>query len=536
MGAAAMLKREKWEAYDASPPDDETEMPVILVEAGRLHEIATEGEAALINAGAPFYIWGEQIVRPVAEEVDAARGGKTTTARLAPVTEAVLLDHLSRAARWEKLDVRSKKSIPSDPPRNIPAIIISRDGEWTFRPLAGVITTQTMRPDGSVLIQPGYDPATRLLLLNPPPMPALLERPTRDDALAALALLEELLVDFPLVDEGSRSVALSALITPVIRGALPVVPLHANRAPAAGSGKSYLVDLASGIATGQRCPVIAAGRSEEETEKRLGAAMLKGFPLISIDNLNGELGGDALCQMIERPRVAIRVLGLSKVLTVENRATIFATGNNMQPTGDVLRRVLMCTLDPNLERPELRVFAGNPFATVLADRGKYIAAAMTIVRAFLNSGADPMPALASFEKWSRMVRSSLVWLGKADPVSTMKSARAEDPEILTLGAIMSAWQCAAGFNNPITTGDLKKLAEETETTGSGDYHDRGERRLVHPDLHQALLDAVGWKGTIDPVRLGRFLARHKDRIIGGVKLIAPEDRHLKQKRWALVRL
>ena len=50
---------------------------------------------------------------------------------------------------------------------------------------------------------------------------------------------------------------------------MQVVPLHAFDAPEAGSGKSYLVDLASTIATGEIAPVIAAGRNEEETEKRL---------------------------------------------------------------------------------------------------------------------------------------------------------------------------------------------------------------------------------------------------------------------------
>jgi putative DNA primase/helicase len=39
-------------------------------------------------------------------------------------------------------------------------------------------------------------------------------------------------------------------------------------------------------------PVMAAGRTEEETEKRLGAALLAGQPIINIDNVNGELGGD----------------------------------------------------------------------------------------------------------------------------------------------------------------------------------------------------------------------------------------------------
>ena len=38
----------------------------------------------------------------------------------------------------------------------------------------------------------GYDPATQLLLIDPPTMPAIPDRPTREDAEAALALLKDL--------------------------------------------------------------------------------------------------------------------------------------------------------------------------------------------------------------------------------------------------------------------------------------------------------------------------------------------------------
>ena len=62
---------------------------------------------------------------------------------------------------------------------------------------------------------------------------------------------------------------------------------------------------------------MAAGRNEEETEKRLGAALLAGQPIINIDNVNGDLGGDALCQIVERPVVEIRILGKSELARIE---------------------------------------------------------------------------------------------------------------------------------------------------------------------------------------------------------------------------
>ncbi len=69
-------------------------------------------------------------------------------------------------------------------------------------------------------------------------LPTIPQRPTRRDALAALDVLEALLTEFPFSEPASHSVALSALITTVIRGALSVAPLHAISAPVAGSGKT----------------------------------------------------------------------------------------------------------------------------------------------------------------------------------------------------------------------------------------------------------------------------------------------------------
>src|SRR4029453_9741582 len=141
---------------------------------------------------------------------------------------------------------------------------------------------------------------------------------------------------------------------------------HAARAPVSGSGKSYLFDSAAAIAIGQIMPVKAAGRTEEETEKRVGAALLTGQPLICIDNVSIALKGDALCQAIERPLVEVRVLGLSKNVRVEARGTsLYCTGNNLVIVGDLCRRVITIVLDPEMERPELREFNGAPVVKIL---------------------------------------------------------------------------------------------------------------------------------------------------------------------------
>jgi putative DNA primase/helicase len=269
--------------------------------------------------------------------------------------------------------------------------------------------------------------------------------------------------------------------------------------------------------------VLAAGRNEEETEKRLVAALLNGQAIISIDNVNGELGGDLLCQMIERPLVSVRTLGASKLVKIDSRACVFATGNNIQMVGDMTRRTILCSLDPNMERPELRKFSANPLEMIAADRGRYIAAALTICRAYaVARHPSPCRPLASFEDWSRVVRSALVWLGCADPVETMEAARADDPITSSLRAVLASWNSAIGEAWK-SAAEIKAVAE-TRTFDS----------FVHPELNQALKDAaMDRSGGIDAKRLGHFLGRHKGRILDGFKLRVTEDSHAKRKVWSV---
>ena len=378
----------------------------------------------------------------------------------------------------------------------------------------------TLRHDGTILSQPGYDPATGLLLVCKPVLPPMPEQPTRDDAVAALDLLLGLLDEYPFVSDVDRSVALSALITPVVRGAMMVAPLHAALAPTRGTGKSHLFDTAAAIATGERCPIINAGSKEEETEKRLAAELFAGASIVSVDNLNGEFYGDFLCSAIERPIIKPRVLGRSENRRIENHSTFFANGNNLRLVGDVVRRAIACSLDANMERPELRQFRGNPVAAILADRGTYIAACLTIVRAYIEAGCPSLcPALASFEDWSRLVRSALVWLGRADPCKTMEKNTVDDPTLVFKRAIITAWQNTVGLNRPLRTSDLISAA-----TNASDHEMAFSRAL------SAVACAPG-RIEIDPTRLGRWLGRNRDTIVDGVKIHSDIDKHFRQPVW-----
>jgi hypothetical protein len=144
--------------------------------------------------------------------------------------------------------------------------------------------------------------------------------------------------------------------------------------------------------------------------------------------------------MTTQETVKPRILRKSLRADFEWRRTMFITGNNVHVVGDLVRRTMMCTIDAGVDQPELRKFDFDPVDVILADRCKYIAAAITIAKAW-TAAKQPtdVSLLNGFEDWSRAVRLPLMWLGEEDPVKSQEQARAEDPERVELLRLIEQW-------------------------------------------------------------------------------------------------
>jgi putative DNA primase/helicase len=473
----------------------------------------------LMKASVPFYQRDMKLVRVALVDAKNSNGEAFQVPGIVPVTPAIMERELGRSAKWLRLSGPSNKEVIIEPPNPVIRQILDMAGEWPFPPLNGIVRCPTLRRDGSLLDKEGYDEATGLALVNSLKMPAIPDKPTRADAEAALSLLNELLSEFPFADEASHSVALAMMLTVVLRGAVEVAPMHLVTAPRPGTGKSYLADLASMIATGDRCAVKAASPSPEETEKRLVGSALAGHSIIALDNCRDTLVGDFLCQITERPLLSLRALGKSDPHRVSNIFTLFANGNNVQVADDMVRRTVRCALDANCVNPERRTFRGNPIKMIQADRGKYVAAILTIARAYIVAGRpNPIPPLPSFEDWSQIVREPLVWLGCSDPVDTMEGLRNEDPTGTERHSVFDAWKSAIGVGKhraALTAGIIEVAAN-------------------NGDLREALLAVAPQRlgSGIDPKTLGKWLSSQEKNIAAGCKLQSDRTNKARPK-WYL---
>jgi putative DNA primase/helicase len=525
----------------ASPPEPpqtpEDPRPIIHIEGGSLSRNATEAEKILFDANAALYRQGGYLVRPVRNTLRDNRGEEVHVPGIAEATAVTIRGAINVYARCLRYDRREKDWLDCDPKTELADMVRDRRGEGPYwRTLAGVSTTPILRRDASIAYDAGYDAATGVYLLDPVALPEMPERPCMDDAMASLALLESLLEEFPFHDgahpdlppkrTASYAVALSALLTPIARSAIAVAPMHIAKAPAAGTGKSYLFNVATAIAHGTRCPVIAAGADEEETEKRLAARLIAGSSIVCLDNVNGTLAGDLLCQAITEDIVAPRVLGKSENPNLTNRFTIFATGNNIQTKGDLNRRTICCTLDAGMETPSERPFAKDPVAIVLGDRGRYVAACLTILRAHALEGfpglAGPPDAdgredaklkpFNSFEDWSRVVRASLVWLGVPDPVASLEALRTEDPQRMARAAFISAFYRLFGEGES----NAKTAAEIVEGAFRGDVENWNQDQKQMVWVLQE--HCANKKSEVSTYLVGSFLRKFKDMVLSGIDI------------------
>jgi putative DNA primase/helicase len=540
--------RLKWERIEAALGDTPAASPKeiyrlartkgwrwpIIFSANRLAAMAEEAEHQLVLAGAKIYQLDSRLVRPVLSRVSTASDRNAEVAQLLPVTLSYMQGQLTKHIDWVTLD-KENNIVQRGVDKDLARLLLEKTGDWKeFLPVAGVIMTPTLRPDGSLLISEGYDPKTELILMCPPQIPDVPETPSREQGLAAIGRVATLFDEFGFKDEQSRAVALSDVVTAVVRPSCGCVPAHAVNANQPGTGKSFLKDTVAAVALGDLCPVISEGDRDDERDKTINAELLKGTPYWSLDNLMRPMRGAILCHAIERPVIDIRIFRTLETRRVRNTACIGATGNNLQISGDVTRRVLRCDLETKMENPLERKFTCNPITEATTNRGRYIADVLMAVRAYRVAGCpDVAPGIGEpFDAWNRYVRSMLIWYGYADPVATLGLVRSEDPERLDRTRLFKAMADCLGASNPDPT-TVPSIAKTTGEIVKFCYQD------VASGLREILFELAPTqrRDNIDSVRLGKSTFRKaRDQIAGAFRLRGDTDKHSGQQRWWIERV
>jgi hypothetical protein len=526
LSAAADFKELTDEDGDSASGGEQSTGPM-LYDLNQARKMVEYAESCVLAAGAPLYQTGGRMVYPVrstqaSTDDEAVRRplGALTIQEVSPTRmELFMNEHApfvkhgrgGSLVRWRATEKLAK-------------FYLAAPDLWNVPTLHGIIETPTLRADGTLLDVAGYDARSGLLLdMGSLKVPPISNVPTRSQALAALAVLKEPFADFPFVNDGpngtsaSRSVMLSTVLTGLVRRTLPSAPVHGVSAPTPGTGKSLAVQVSAMTVIGRPITAMSQGPSPEEDEKRLFTILMQGDQMVSIDNVTRPIGGDALCTILTEPTWQSRILGQSRNVSVNTNVLLTATGNNLAFAGDMTRRALLCRMDARMESPEGRSFKRDLRAWVPEHRGQLVAAALTVLLAFVGAGRPglaQLPPFGSFEAWSNLVRGALVWLGEPDPCLTREHILADDPVKSKLSAFFAAVYQATGgqwFN----AGELFKKFENNEPDD---------------ELKDIILEVVPKASRIS---LGVFLKANENKIIGGLTLIARVNKHKKIREYKI---
>jgi putative DNA primase/helicase len=504
----------------------------LIVRPGRLPEIVDAAERILVRVETDFYQRGGYLARTCVKRAETVRGitrpeGAIT---IIPIDTEYLLDKLNRLIQWKRMKSIGGdiiEEVECDAPRKVAVSLLARRGHWLARPLTGVINAPTLRPDGSILDKPGYDAATGLLLIGDGvEFLSIPERPGRDKAVTALAVLKGVIRDFPFAALYDRSAAISAILTGIIRHSLRTAPMHTFSAPKMAAGKTLLADIVSLITTGVPATVTSYTEDVDEMRKRIISILVQGDLIINIDNIETPFSSQTLCTVLTQEEFTDRLLGTNRTVTAPTNCCWLATGNNLLIKGDLITRVIPCSLDPGCETPETREFDKNLYEWIPQNRWRLIQAALTVLRAYHVAGRpkQSFQNFARFEDWSGWVRAALVWLGETDPCLGREKLVDADPVSRALRNLLIAWHETYG-KLPATTKQAITDANKTLTSAEGDIHHE------HEALRDALLEVCGERdGKLNGRKLGRHIEKYERRVEVGArfKRAGSKDRYI---RW-----
>lgn len=270
-------------------------------------------------------------------------------------------------------------------------LVAAPDNSPKVRPLVSVTRAPFARPDWSICTKPGYDRVTEVLYLPRGHQPITVQtRPSSTDLAEAVDLLLLLVGDFPWNTPDDRANYLAAMIWPTIAqthsDVIPALLLNAHQP---GSGKSLLGNILLRLHDGTQRAEWPSGKEEQEKELAAIFAANTGGVVV-FDNIRGTLRSGVLEGLLTQRNTSFRRLGTNdERIPVNNDRLIVFTGNNIAIAGDLARRVVWASIDPNMPNPETRsgfAIPGNLVTWTDSNRHRIIGALLTLVAHWVAEG------------------------------------------------------------------------------------------------------------------------------------------------------
>lgn len=502
----------------------------VVYVSGDLRMMATVAEKAVSKEGdkdfaSKIYVRGNSLVR-VERPAE-----QPNTPVFVKVPDATLQEIAASHMRWMKQLQKGEKHVL--PPKEVIQALTAR-AVWPLLGLAMQITEcPILRPDGTVLNEPGLDAATGTLYLPNARYSRVPDRPTSAERDAARELIEDAFIDFPFQTPEHKSAAVAAALTPVARSAFEgPVPLFLFEAPDGGTGKDLCARTCGIMSTGQQPSSETFTEDVAEMRKRITSHAIEGSRIVLLGNVEGELGGAPLEDALTLEIYSDRILGGNKNWRGPLRTTFYASQNNATIGVTMARRICPVRLDAQRERPDRRTIFSRTKRELLTHvkSPEFVVALLILLRAYIAAHRPDMKVSTwgSYEEWSELVIGALKYAGLPDPGGARKElvARADPRAEHTR-------QFVSGFGWLVkSSGGLLTAKEALERMNRpGDLVEKDKDAHERIDVLRNAMFALIKSDTVNEMQLGILLRKCADKIRDGVKIFAAGQSRLKSTQW-----
>ena len=169
--------------------------------------------------------------------------------------------------------------------------------------------------------------------------------------------------------------------------------------------------------------------------------------MVYFDNLAGTVDSPSLCIALTSSRWEDRILGVSGNASAPIDCAWLATGNNVELSTDLARRVVRCRLDRGMERPwEFKPLRPNIRPYTIQNRHLLVSAALTLCGAWIEAGRPSSGAsLGSFEAWAEVVGGILAYAEQPGFLANVREMyEMADPTHVEWRALVLEWWHAFG--------------------------------------------------------------------------------------------
>ncbi|GAA0432526.1 hypothetical protein Aca07nite_19700 [Actinoplanes capillaceus] len=363
------------------------------------------------------------------------------------------------------------------PPREVLAAVLAGK-TWPGVPaLRGIIGAPVLRRDGTLLQDPGYDPATGLYLASKVDLPQVPDQPTAEQVdKARTFLLGRFLADFPWSSPADRANYIALLVTPILRHfTRSLTPFGLVDATMPSSGKSILTG-GPGMLYGQK--ILTWPDEDGELRKSITAVFADQVGAVIWDNLEEGTVIDSavLAQLITQREWSDRQLGTSRNVASVNDRLWMATGNNLQVGGDMASRTVLVHLDPDMPHPESRDQTGfgiphlDQWITIPANQMIVLWHLLVLVLDWTRNNAPRATGISmrQFTPWAQAAAGFLAHHGITGFLTNITDVRNVDEDATRWRGFLTAWHDRHG-TTPITAAELRRSAEPVQL--GGDLHD-----------------------------------------------------------------